>query len=299
MSSPAPSPSARTVDWESTLTSLTNGDPASALAVSRQVARVLERCGASTVRDDWGRLVRSTIKDIAHSWSRRSRAKDAQKLVERAAIRRFWGAVLDLVVQDDQRAYTLMQRTLIRRLRHHDRSGSRQDAWDDIAQTAAHQLIEQWKTREVENPWGLLCTILQRRFLDVIRGAGPDVVSGPVEVEAHPATPDPVFLGDPTEQLSAQEREIVRLMIVDGMSRSEAAKHLQVTPGQIVALHRSAMRSLYLELGSRLPPDLRRYWTEMFPVTGRRPAHKVAADLGISEEELLEKLRRAREILGC
>ena len=270
------------------------------LALARRVGSRIESFGAYAVKSDWHREIHEWVVAIANAWP--SARSEAEAFLDAAIKNHFWGAVLDSMTANEPGVDRVFYPTIRRLLAGWDATRRYEAVWDDVAQDTARQLWEKWIQGEVERPWSLLCTIAKRRYLDRVRGdrSGEDL--GALEEvlpdDAEPQDGGELFTQEALDALDETERLIVVRMDLEGETRKEIARDLELSEGQVLSLRRAGLRRLWRWMGEGLPPELRSVWDEMFKGARRASPEEVGAKLGIPPEIALDRVEEARGWLG-
>ncbi len=277
------------------------GDETAVLQLARQVTKLLEGWGAYTVQKDWRVLSAEAVEAAIEGWGSARSQTQPSAYLESLLRNRFWGQILDQMAKNNMRAAELLFTTIRRLLARWDGSGKMEAAWDDIVQDATRQLWERWAEGEVDRPWSLLCTIAKRRYLDQVRkvrpNEDPEVLDQTSDVESGPQLGD-FFAGQALEVLEPEERDVIVRMDIEGQTRIEIAEELGVSEGQVLSIRRAGLRRVWRWAGSQLPPELKEVWDAMFKGAQRPSPEQIAKQLKIPEGEVVERIARARDLLG-
>ncbi len=277
------------------------GQETALLQLARRVTSLIEGWGAYTVQSDWRILTQEATQQALDGWRSSRREAQAAQFLEGIVRNRFWGEVLDEMSQNNPRAGELLFPTIRRLLARWDGSRRFEASWDDVVQEATHQLWERWATGEVERPWSLLCTIAKRRFLDQTRRAkateDPEILDDLSE-EGEESPGGEVFAQQALDVLEPEERGIVVRMDIEGQTRVEIARELEMTEGQVLSIRRAGLRRIWRWAGADLPPEIRDVWEAMFKGAKRAGPEQVAAQLGITPGEVEQRVEQARVLLG-
>jgi len=266
--------------------------------LSRIVNRQLEQLGAASIGED----ARFAATEITLALVRRisETGQCSEREIESTVKRLFWSRIFDGITENHQAAYDVFLGAVHRLMHRYDWSRRHEHSWDDIGQVSAMQLLDAWRSGAIDDPWAMLCTVTRRRYLDLVRATRPtvdptdDMVVDEDGVEAQAD----LLVGKAQELLRAQEWETIRRMDLEGHTRVEVARALNMTEGRVLSLRRTGVRKLYRMLGAALPPQLEAVWYQMFKGAKRLTVAEAAHQLGMPVDEVSASLDQARELLG-